>query len=411
MAAEGYESFTFEALIGDGSLEIGDGYRAKNDELGGTGPIFLRAGHVTDTHIDFDGVERFHSELESRVRSKMARPGDAVVTTKGNSTGRAAFVTASMPPFVYSPHLSYWRSRDQTRIAPGFLRYWTKSREFLDQLAGMQASTDMAPYLSLVDQRRLRVSLPSIEQQRAIAHILGTLDDRIELNRRMNETLEAMARALFKSWFVDFDPVRAKMEGSRPPGMSDELTDLFPSKFIQEDVMLPQGWSKALWGDLAALEYGKGLRGYQDTSGRYPVYGTNGAIGRCDEFLCAGPGVIIGRKGAYRGVHYSEGPFFVIDTAFYLRPLKDIDTIWAYYEILRFDINSLDSGSAIPSTSREDFYRIPVIVPPKTIQAAFGNTVTKWFEKISHNKAQNLTLSSIRDSLLPKLLGGEVPVV
>ena len=208
MAGERFERTTFAELIAEGALEIGDGYRAKNEELGGSGLIFLRAGHVTDTHIEFDGVERFHAKLDSRVRSKLAKPGDAVVTTKGNSTGRTTFVSPSMPPFVYSPHLSYWRSQDPTRIEGGFLRYWSKGPEFAYQLVGMKASTDMAPYLSLVDQKRLHISVPPIAEQRAIAHILGTLDDKIELNRRMNETLEAMARALFKSWFVDFDPVR-----------------------------------------------------------------------------------------------------------------------------------------------------------------------------------------------------------
>jgi Type I restriction modification DNA specificity domain len=115
-----------------------------------------------------------------------------------------------MPPFVYSPHLSYWRSKNETRIEGGFLRYWSKGREFIEQLAGMKASTDMAPYLSLVDQKRLRISLPPIHEQRAIAHILGTLDDKIELNRRMSETLEAMARGLFDSWSVDIDSSRIK---------------------------------------------------------------------------------------------------------------------------------------------------------------------------------------------------------
>ncbi|MEX0804043.1 MAG: GIY-YIG nuclease family protein [Candidatus Binatia bacterium] len=211
MTDERSERTTFAQLIAEGALEIGDGYRAKNEELGGDGLIFLRAGHVTDTHIDFEGVERFHSQLESRVRSKIAKPGDTVITTKGNSTGRTTFVSPSMPLFIYSPHLSYWRSLHPSRIEGGFLRYWCKSSEFISQLAGMKASTDMAPYLSLIDQKRLEISLPPIGRQRAIAHILGTLDDKIELNRRTNETLEAMARALFKSWFVDFLPVRAKM--------------------------------------------------------------------------------------------------------------------------------------------------------------------------------------------------------
>ncbi|HXQ21348.1 MAG TPA: hypothetical protein VN812_06720 [Candidatus Acidoferrales bacterium] len=106
MTSERFERTTFAALISEGALEIGDGYRAKNEELGGHGLIFLRAGHVTETHIDFGGVERFHAELEARVRSKLSKPGDAVVTTKGNSTGRTTFVSYSMPPFVYSPHLA-----------------------------------------------------------------------------------------------------------------------------------------------------------------------------------------------------------------------------------------------------------------------------------------------------------------
>ncbi len=219
MDNNGFHRRTFQDLIDDGILEIGDGYRAKNSELGGDGLIFLRAGHVSNTHIDFAGVERFQSELEDRVRHKMAKPGDTIVTTKGNSTGRTSFVSDQMPPFVYSPHLSYWRTLDEGRLASGFLRYWSDGREFDRQLEGMKASTDMAPYLSLTDQRRLKITIPPPGQQKAIAGILGALDDKIELNRRINETLEAMARAIFKSWFVDFDPVRAKLDGRQPPGM------------------------------------------------------------------------------------------------------------------------------------------------------------------------------------------------
>lgn len=127
-------------------------------------------------------------------------------------------------------------------------------------------------------------------------------------------------------------------------------------------------WRKCRWGDLVNLEYGKGLRGYEDSDGPYPVFGTNGPIGKHSVPLCNHPGVIIGRKGAYRGVHYSNRPFFVIDTAFYLEPKEDIDLKWAYYELLTNDINSMDSGSAIPSTSRDAFYSLPVTVPPPQVR-------------------------------------------
>jgi type I restriction enzyme S subunit len=158
------------------------------------------------------------------------------------------------------------------------------------------------------------------------------------------------------------------------------------------------------------LEYGKSLRDYRDSGGRYRVYGTNGPIGFHDEALCENAGIIIGRKGVYRGVHYSPEPFFVIDTAFYLKPKAPIDLRWAYYELLRFDINGMDSGSAIPSTSRDDFYGIPVIVPPSEIQNAFGAIVGGWFGKSYANDRESRALATVRDTLLPKLLSGELPV-
>src|SRR6202035_4247893 len=105
-------------------------------------------------------------------------------------------------------------------------------------------------------------------------------------------------------------------------------------------------------------------------------YGTNGQIGWHTEPLCDHPGIVIGRKGAYRGVHYSSQPFFVIDTAYYVEPRREMELRWAYYEMLELDINSMDSGSAIPSTSREDFYALPVIVPPAAIQKKFIEMLT-----------------------------------
>jgi len=156
--------------------------------------------------------------------------------------------------------------------------------------------------------RVIPLPLPPLPEQRAIAHILGSLDDKIELNRRMNETLEAMARALFKSWFVDFDPARAKVEG-RDSGLPRAIDDPFPDSFEDSAVgEIPKGWAARAWGALATLEYGRALRGYGRQDGAYPVYGTNGRIGTHTEALSPYPGVIIGRKGAYRGVHYCDSP-------------------------------------------------------------------------------------------------------
>ncbi len=154
-------------------------------------------------------------------------------------------------------------------------------------------------------------------------------------------------------------------------------------------------WLKCEWGDIATLEYGRALRDYRSESGAYRVYGTNGPIGWHDEPLCNHPGVIIGRKGAYRGIHYSPEPFFVIDTAFYLEPKQELDLRWAYYCLLTYDINGMDSGSAIPSTSREAFYRLPVCVPPLRDQRAIACILGSLDDKIELNRRMNRTLEEM----------------
>ena len=154
-------------------------------------------------------------------------------------------------------------------------------------------------------------------------------------------------------------------------------------------------WQELCWGDLATLEYGRALRGHNSRTGPIRVFGTNGPIGWHDEALCSYPSVVIGRKGAYRGVHYSPEPFFVIDTAFYLKPKVELDTRWAYYQLLTQDINGLDSGSAIPSTRREDFYSLPVQVPPLSEQRAIAQILGTLDDKIELNRRLNETLEEL----------------
>ena len=163
--------------------------------------------------------------------------------------------------------------------------------------------------------------------------------------------------------------------------------------------MARSDWETATWGELATLEYGKSLRGYESSEGPYRVFGTNGPIGWHDEALCTHPSVVIGRKGAYRGVHYSADPFFVIDTAFYLKPKVAMDTLWAYYQLLMQDIDGLDSGSAIPSTSRGDFYGLTVQVPPLAEQRAIAHILGTLDDKIELSRQMNQTLEEMARAL------------
>ena len=394
-------------LIERGQLEICDGYRAKNSEMASDGLPFVRVANVNNG-IQTDNIDLLGWPSVKRAGTKVARPGDVVFTAKG-TVGRHAFVTKSIPKFVYSPQLCYWRSLDPEFLVPRFLYYWIQGHEFTMQSSAVKGQTDMADYVSLTDMRRMRITVPDPSEQRRIAHILGTLDDKIELNRRTNETMEAMARVLFKSWFVDFDPVRAKAAGRQPKGMDADTATLFPDSFEESELgVIPKGWRATTWGNLVELAYGKALRDYKSSSGPVQVFGTNGPIGWTDRPLSNEPTVIIGRKGAYRGVHFASGPSWTIDTAFFVRPNKSMQIRWAYYAIRQHDINEMDSGSAIPSTSRNAFYALGGIEPSSEVQDAFQRILRPIWEKQAHNTSEAEHLGGVRYFLLPRLLSGEL---
>ncbi|MCH7228229.1 restriction endonuclease subunit S [Haloferula sp. A504] len=371
----------------------------------------VRSQHVFDRHFDTAGLA-FISDFDANgLRNAEIQSGDVLlnITGDGVTFGRSCIVPDRILPACVNQHVAIIRP-DRSECDPGYL---------LSVLTHPATKSYIESFNSGGSRRAItkghiesfEIPLPPLPIQKRIAHILGTLDDKIELNRRMNGTLEAMARALFRSWFVDFDPVRAKMDGRQPPGMDPATAELFPDSFDHEGSgIVPKGWARKRWGDIVTLEYGKTLRGYRENKGGYRVFGTNGPIGFNDEPLCPTAGIVIGRKGAYRGVHFSPDPFFVIDTAFYLKPTAVLDLKWAYYELVRLDINSMDSGSAIPSTSREDFYGIPVFVPPPQIQKSFGEIVDRWFAQMFANDHQSHTHAALRDTLLPKLLSGELSV-
>ena len=168
------------------------------------------------------------------------------------------------------------------------------------------------------------------------------------------------------------------------------------------------------WSDLITLEYGKPVKDKEKTDGKYPVFGTNGQIGTSDlPPLCEQPSFILGRKGAYRGVHYSAVPFSVIDTAFYAKNLhpESLDIKWAYYKFLTYDINSMDSGSAIPSTDRYEIYAIEVEIPDIAEQKRVVKVLECLDQKIAINSKinDNLQQQALAISQRELLRDGELP--
>ena len=158
-------------------------------------------------------------------------------------------------------------------------------------------------------------------------------------------------------------------------------------------------WRPSNWGDEVTLEYGKAIRGYSQTHGKYRVFGSNGPIGWTSDALTHGPGVVLGRKGAYRGVEFCREPFWVIDTAYYVVPKTDLDMRWLYYAVKHYKLGEVDDGSPIPSTTRAAVYMLELDVPPKHEQLAISRILGTLDDKIELNRRQNETLEAMARAL------------
>ena len=395
-----------------GVLLVEDGnhgeYRPRPDEFVDAGVAFIRAADMDSGRVLFESAARINETARARITKGIGAPGDVLLSHKG-TVGKVALVRNDAPPFVCSPQTTFWRTLDEARLDRQYLYAFLRSPGFHRQLAARAGETDMAPYVSLTSQRGLSVSLAPIQIQRAIAHILGTLDDKIELNRRMSETLEAMARALFKSWFVDFDPVRAKVE-RRDPGLPKPLADLFPARLVDSELgEIPEGWEVKTIGDLLELAYGKALKAEDRRNGTVPVYGSNGQVGWHDERLAHGPGVVVGRKGNPGIATWAPTDFFVIDTAFYVVPTGTCQSLHFLFHALRsHDLASLGADSAVPGLNRNLAYMSPQLLPSASLLKSFDSVAQALGERAHACSQQSRTLATLRDALLPKLISGEV---
>jgi len=237
-------------LVSQNALVVSDGYRVRNEELGPEGISFVRGGDIGDGWINTDTEDHIKPEFVDRVQAKLTQPGDAAFITKG-TVGRAGRLRLGQPRVVFAPQVAYWRVLDLNVLDPGFIFYLIQSHPFQSALDAVKTHGAMAAdYVSISQQHDFRFRFPGIDSQRAIAHILGTLDEKIELNRRMNETLEAMARALFNSWFVDFDPVRAKADRG-DPALPRRVGDLFSDAFEDSELgKIPKGWRIGRFSDV-----------------------------------------------------------------------------------------------------------------------------------------------------------------
>ncbi|MDE2565569.1 MAG: restriction endonuclease subunit S [Burkholderiales bacterium] len=263
------------------------------------------------------------------------------------------------------------------------------------------------PSTSREEFYKLPVLLPPIDEQQAISTALGTLDDRIALLRETNTTLEAIAQALFKSWFVDFEPVRAKQQGLVPAGMDEGTAALFPDSFEASALgPVPRAWSRGKVEDLLELAYGKALKATDRVAGDVPVYGSGGVTGLHSCALVDSPTVVVGRKGTVGSLYWEDRPCFPIDTVFYVR--ARVPLTFCFYQLRVLGLEGMNTDGAVPGLNRNNVYRLAVVIPPPPVLAAFDELAANLRSKIFSNETQAQTLATLRDTLLPRLISGQL---
>jgi len=373
-----------------------------------------RPGHVPI--LGSFGITGWHDEAKA--------PGPGVtVGRSGASFGVVSYSACDYWPLNTALHVIDFHGNDER-----FAYYFLKQFDFRGYNSG-----SAQPSLNRNFIHPVPVEVPSKGEQRAIAHILGTLDDKIELNRRMSETLEAMARALFKSWFVDFDPVRAKAEG-RDPGLPQPLADLFPARLVDSELgEIPEGWEVKLVGDLADVvggstpstkeaAYWEGPHHWatpKDLSTlAFPVLLdterriTDAGLERISSGLLPVGTVLLSSRAPIGYLAIAEIQVAINQGFIAMRPNPDVSNLflllWAReaHDVILSNAN----GSTFLEISKRNFRPIPVVAPPSRVMDSFDRIVRPLYDRVVSNERECRALAVLRDALLPKLISGEVRI-
>ena len=395
-----------------------------------SGYPYIAIPQVKQGRIDLSNV-RYISPTHFVEWTRKAKPRhhDVILSRRCNP-GETAYVPAGLE-CALGQNLVLLRS-DTTKVFPPFLRWLVRGPDWWEQVNTFINVGAIFDSLKCADIPNFKMPLPPLPEQKTIAHILGTLDDKIELNRRMNATLEAMARALFQSWFVDFDPVRAKLDGRQPAGLDAATAALFPAHFQDsEDGRLPVGWRYVAieklcainsWtlgkgDDLDTLEYVEISEVNRGNIANIATYQRRDEPSRARRRLRHGDTVL-------STVRPDRGSYFlalkppenrVASTGFaVLTPTK---APWAFIHaaLTQADfsehLGQLADGGAYPAVRPEIIGAWKVVVPDQMeILDAYQNICAPLFEQAEANRNQSRTLATLRDALLPKLISGELRI-
>lgn len=363
------------------------------------------------------------SDFEPWMRRGMPEKGDVVMTTEAplgevaQLDGRKIALAQRVITLRGKPSL----------LNNGYLRYLLQSTPVQDELKARATGTTVLG-IKQSELRKVSLALPSIPEQKSIAHILGTLDDKIELNRRMNATLEAMARALFQSWFVDFDPVRRNAVG----GESRPEDALFPDSFEDSAVGdIPRGWEVYPLSEKIQLLSGGTPKTSEPTywDGDIPWYSVRDAPCETDVWviqtdktvtvqgiansaakILPGKTTIISARGTVGKLALTGVPMAMNQSCYGIRGIAGYGDYFTYYLVREATVRLQQNahGSVFDTITTRTFEGLDCVFPNKELTIKFDNAVEPLLSKIRSNLHQSRTLATVRDTLLPKLLSGEL---
>jgi type I restriction enzyme, S subunit len=351
--------------------------------------------------------------------------GPGVITGRYGTIGQVYFVEDDFWPLNTTLYVRDFKGND-----PKFVSYFLKTVDFF-------AYSDKAavPGVNRNHLHEAFAVLPNVTTQKVIAEFLGALDDRIALLRETNATLEAIAQALFKSWFVDFDPVHAKQQGRAPEGMDEATTALFPDSFEESELgLVPKGWQVGSLGSISDVGIGKTPpRKETHWFSENPAdvrwvsirdMGTSGAfISQTSEYLTAesierfnvrqvpNNTVLLSFKMTIGRVAITEGEMTTNEAIAHckLTTQSPLSSEYIYLHLKQFDYTTLSSTSSIAdAVNSKTVKAIPILIPDASVVMAFNDAVRAIFERIKTIQQQAQTLAALRDTLLPRLISGQL---
>ncbi|MEZ4221378.1 MAG: restriction endonuclease subunit S [Polyangiaceae bacterium] len=407
---------------------VRSGYAFKSSQWQQSGVPVVKIGNVKAGRLDMEGCSYVSSADAETSRFLLSR-GDILVGLTGY-VGDSA-VVRDEAPLVLNQRVGLVKPR--AGIESRFVYYVLSDPEFraaIERASHGSAQANVSPG----SIEKIPVLLPSVDDQRAIAHILGTLDDKIELNRRMNETLEAMARALFKSWFVDFDPVRAKAEGQTPPGMDPATAALFPGEFQDSELgEIPKGWTSLPLYDAATYVNGAAYRAFQPNGDRrgLPIIkiaelkaGVTEQTKYSDvqmpeKYRLKTGDILFSWSGnpdtSIDTFVWSHGPAWLNQHIFRVDPHQPEERTFAlatlkYLRPVFAEIARNKQTTGLGHVTAGDMKRLLIVKPDERILKAWNANANPLFDAVFRNTLEAQTLAKTRDTLLPRLLSGELSV-